>query len=44
MAKSKVKKLTKKELEEVKDKYGSVNISLEDGTISPVEEKEEVAA
>ena len=86
MAKSKVKKLTKKELEEEKehqqkintllmnignaelvkntlcarhtelqaewkdtttaleDKYGSVNISLEDGTISPVEEKEEVAA
>ena len=74
MAKSKAKKLTKKELEEVKDlqqkintllvkntlcarhtelqaewkdtttaledKYGSVNISLEDGTLSPVEEKE----
>ena len=82
-AKSKAKKLTKKELEQVKDlqkeinqllmnignaelvknslctkhtelqaewkdmttaleeKYGSVNISLEDGAISPVEEKEE---
>ena len=86
MAKSKVKKLTKKELEEVKDlqqkintllmnignaelvkttlcarhtelqaewkdtttaledKYGSDNISLEDGSISPVKEKEEVKA
>lgn len=81
MAKSKAKKLTKKELEEVKElqkqintllmnignaelvknslctrhtelqaewkdlttsletKYGSVNISLDDGTISPVEEE-----
>jgi hypothetical protein len=86
MAKSKAKKLTKKELEDVKDlqqkintllmnignaelvkntlcerhtelqaewkdttaaledKYGSVNISLEDGTLSAVEENAEVVA
>ncbi|GEM_PF-5072276 len=86
MAKSKAKKLTKKELEDVKDlqqkintllmnignaelvkntlcarhtelqaewkdtttaledKYGSVNISLEDGTLSEVEENAEVVA
>jgi len=25
----------------LEEKYGSVNISLEDGTISPVEEKQE---